>query len=103
MFITGIKLKKVDRNDYNYESYLGPNYKNEPTPSYVPTFVCNHTSWLDVIILIVHYAPAFAAKKSLKNVPIFGLLCQYLGCIFISRGATEEKRNKIIDLIEGRQ
>lgn len=90
VLVSGVSTGKIDRNDYNYEAFLGPDYKNQPTPNYVPTFVCNHTSWMDIIILIIHYAPAFAAKKALRKVPIFGLLCQYLGCIFISRGATEE-------------
>lgn len=75
VFLSGVKTGKVDRNDYDYSPYLGPDYKAEPTPNHVPTFVCNHTSWMDVIILIIHYAPAFAAKKSLRKVPIFGLLC----------------------------
>lgn len=73
--ISGVTTGKIDKNNYNYEAFLGPDYKNEPTPDYVPTFVCNHTSWLDVMILIIHYAPAFAAKKALRKVPIFGLLC----------------------------
>jgi 1-acyl-sn-glycerol-3-phosphate acyltransferase len=30
---------------------------------------------MDVMMLIIHYAPAFAAKKSLRKVPVFGLLC----------------------------
>ncbi|CDW83074.1 acyltransferase family protein [Stylonychia lemnae] len=103
VFITGTRTGKIIKNDYSYEAYLGPNYKSDPQPNHMPTFVCNHTSWMDVMMLIIHYAPAFAAKKSLRKVPVFGVLCQYLGCIFISRGATEDQRNRIIDQIEERQ
>lgn len=90
-------MKKTIR-DYDYTPYLGTNYKETQTiPNHIPTFISNHSSWLDVEILITYYQLAFAAKKSLRKVPVFGVLCAYLGCIFISRGGTEEQRNKIIE------
>lgn len=91
--LAGVRTRQVFR-DYDYTPYLGPNYKEtQRDPNYIPTFICNHTSMLDVEVLIKYYYLAFAAKKSLRKVPVFGLICTYLGCIFISRGASEEKRN----------
>jgi hypothetical protein len=75
VFFAGMRRTKVDRNDYDYSSFLGPDYKDEPLPPVIPTYVCNHASWLDVANLITYYAPAFVAKKSLRKVPVFGLLC----------------------------
>jgi hypothetical protein len=90
IFTGGCWSTKIVKNDYSYEAYLGPDYKDQPIPEHIPTYVSNHTSWLDVEVLIKNFTPAFAAKESLRNVPVFGLLCEYLGCIFISRGGTEE-------------
>ena len=90
--------------DYDYTAFLGPNYqKTSIPPEYLSTYVSNHASWLDVPILISHFRPAFASKKSFKTVPIFGIIVQALGCLFISRGASPEKREQIVEQIGERQ
>lgn len=96
-FFTGMRTEKK-YVDFDYSSYLGPNYKNSTVPPrYLSTYVSNHTSWLDVPILISNLRPAFASKRTFKNVPIFGILVQSLGCLFISRGASAEKREQIVE------
>jgi 1-acyl-sn-glycerol-3-phosphate acyltransferase len=62
----------------------------------VSTFISNHVSWTDIIVFINQYQPAFAAKKELAKIPVFGLLCKALGCIFIARGATKDIRDATI-------
>lgn len=103
MFLAGmITFRK--RVDFDYTPYLGPNYmETTKTPKHVSTIVSNHASWLDVPILIWHFRAAFASKKTFRKLPIFGLIVQALGCIFISRGATVEKRNKVVEQIGERQ
>lgn len=92
------------RVEFDYTPYLGPNYKDTCIrPKHLSTFVSNHSSWLDVPILISHFRTAFASKKTFRKVPVFGLIVQALGCIFISRGASLEKRNKIVEQIGERQ
>ncbi len=84
--------------DYDYTPFLGPNYKEtQIAPKHISTILSNHSSWLDVPIIISHFGAAFASKKTFRKVPVFGLLVEALGCIFISRGASLEKRNKIIE------
>jgi 1-acyl-sn-glycerol-3-phosphate acyltransferase len=86
------------RVDFDYSPYLGPNYKETARPpQHLSTLVSNHSGWLDVPILISHFKAAFASKKTFRKVPIFGLIVEALGCIFISRGASQEKRNKIVE------
>jgi hypothetical protein len=103
MFFGGMRTKRISM-DYDYSPFLGPNYQDTCVPpKYVSTYVSNHSSWLDVPILISHFRPAFASKKTFRSVPIFGILVEALGCIFISRGATLEKRNKIVEQIGERQ
>lgn len=103
MFLAGM-ITFRRRVDFDYTPYLGPNY-NETTnpPKHVSTIVSNHSSWLDVPILIWHFRAAFASKKTFRKLPIFGLIVQALGCIFISRGATQEKRDKVVEQIGERQ
>jgi 1-acyl-sn-glycerol-3-phosphate acyltransferase len=43
-------------------------------------------------LLTTRFKPGFAAKKSLRKAPVVGLAGICANCIFISRGATEEKR-----------
>lgn len=93
--------KKVD---FDYSPYLGPDYKEtQVPPNYISTIVSNHSSWLDVPILISHFQAAFVAKKTLRKIPIFGLIVQALGCIFVSRDASNENRNKQVQQIGERQ
>lgn len=47
--------------------------------------------------------PSFASKKSLRSKPIIGMLTEALQCIFISRGASEEERQRNIQQIQERQ
>lgn len=90
--------------DFDYTPFLGPGYKEtQIPPKHLSTIVSNHSSWLDVPILISHFKAAFASKKNFRKIPIFGLIVQALGCIFISRGASQEKRDKIVQQIGERQ
>jgi lysophosphatidylcholine acyltransferase / lyso-PAF acetyltransferase len=47
--------------------------------------------------------PGFATKKSIRKAPVIGVTCIMLGCIFISRGASEEKRIQTINQLIERQ
>jgi 1-acyl-sn-glycerol-3-phosphate acyltransferase len=86
---------KIERKvvDYDYSEYLGKDYKKDEEPKFISTFISNHVSWSDIIVYIFQYQPAFAAKKELRKIPVFGLLCQAIGCIFIARGGTQDERN----------
>jgi 1-acyl-sn-glycerol-3-phosphate acyltransferase len=93
LLVAGIRMSRDDR-DYDYSFYLGPNYKETtPYPKYFSTYVSNHTSWMDILLMIAYNRPAFTPKHNLKKIPLFGLLVQALGCIFVARGGTEEERN----------
>lgn len=84
----GMKVKRVTIL-VDYSEYLGPDYKkNQVVPKHISTYVSNHVSWADIIVHISQFQPAFAAKIELKKVPVFGLLCKAIGCIFIARGAS---------------
>ncbi len=87
--------------DVDYSEYLGPNYKQEKLPNHISTLISNHVSWSDIFNIVLHFSPvAFAAKQELYKVPVMGLFTACLGCIFISRGGTEEERNFNIEQIK---
>lgn len=99
LFFGGMRSSRR-KVDFDYSAYLGPNYKETTSaPKYLSTYVSNHTSWLDVPILIANLKSAFASKKTFKKTPIFGIIVQSLGCLFISRGASPDKREKIVQQI----
>jgi hypothetical protein len=92
----GLRMSRENK-DYDYTPFLGPNYKETTIyPKYFSTYVSNHTSWLDILLQIAYNRPAFTPKKELRKIPLFGLLVEALGCIFIARGGTEEERNQIV-------
>jgi len=87
-----------DNRDYDYSYFLGPNYKETTVyPKFFSTYVSNHTSWLDIILMISYIKPAFTPMDTLKKIPVVGILVMALGCINISRSGTEEERNQIVD------
>lgn len=99
LFFGGMRTTKK-KIDFDYSAYLGPNYKEATTaPKYLSTYVSNHTSWMDVPVLIANLKCAFASKKTFKKTPIFGIIVKSLGCLFISRGASPDKREKIVQQI----
>jgi hypothetical protein len=95
VLLLGIGIRSsYEKREYDYTYFLGPNYKETTAyPKYYSTYVSNHTSWLDIIFLISYIRPAFTPKAVLRKIPIFGVIVQALGCIFIARGGNEEERN----------
>lgn len=94
-------LKYVDSD---YTEYLGPNYKtNQKKIKRTSTIVCNHTSWLDTVILIKNIKPAFSPSSEFRNVPIFSTLIDSIDSIYIPRGGNEESRAKALAAIRDRQ
>ena len=58
--IAGMRTSKIYQ-DCDYSYYLGPNYKdNYKQIARTSTIVPNHTCWLDSIIMIKYFCPAFA-------------------------------------------
>ncbi|MCC7135835.1 MAG: 1-acyl-sn-glycerol-3-phosphate acyltransferase [Nitrosomonas sp.] len=61
-------------------------------PSYnqsVGLLVANHTSWLDILVLLTVLPVRFVAKDEIRGWPLIGGLCERAGTLFIHR----EKRS----------
>jgi 1-acyl-sn-glycerol-3-phosphate acyltransferase len=48
--------------------------------------VCNHISWLDIIVIGRHLPGCFVAKSDISGWPVVGFLARQAGTIFIRRG-----------------
>ena len=63
--------------------------------------VCNHLSYLDVVVLAAHVPCAFVAKREVRSWPVLGALAATMGTIFVDR---ERKRDvvRVAELLERR-
>lgn len=50
-----------------------------------PIVVCNHVSWLDILLVQCFYAAAFVARVEQRSVPIIGGICDALPCVYVDR------------------
>ena len=68
------------------------------------TIVCNHIGWIEVMGLITSpLHPGFTPKDDFMNTPLLGTCCRGLQSLFIARGASQEKRDKVVEQIAERQ
>jgi len=56
MLLIGFYCKTTEQVDADYSEYLGPDYKEKMKPvKKVSTIVCNHVSFMDIVILCGSY------------------------------------------------
>ncbi|SCX14701.1 lyso-ornithine lipid acyltransferase [Nitrosomonas eutropha] len=66
-------------------------------------FVANHTSWLDIIVILALYPVRFVAKAEISTWPVLGWLCRSAGTLFIERkkrGDTLRVNQKIDSMLK---
>ena len=65
---------------------LGVDLEVAGTPPAAPfILVCNHLSYLDVIVLAAYLDCVFVARGDVRNWPVFGRLCRAVDTLFIDR------------------
>lgn len=64
-------------------------------------FVANHTSWLDILVILALHPVRFVAKTEIKAWPLLGRLCKNAGTLFIQREKRKDtlRVNQQIDRI----
>jgi 1-acyl-sn-glycerol-3-phosphate acyltransferase len=80
----------------DYSEYLGPDWKRKWEGA--PTYIANHTSWLDIMYAIDKFFPGFVAKSTVRDTPCVGPLTDILGSVYIERvgeGSKDSKRATI--------
>lgn len=89
LFFAGMSTKTVI-HDTDYSHYLGEDYKENYRPiKKTSTIVCNHISWLDCVIMILHGKPAFAPDAAFRKIPIFNTTIECLDSIYIERSGDQ--------------
>jgi hypothetical protein len=89
--------------DCDYSYYLGPNYKaNYKDVKRASTVLPNHCSYLDPVIMIKYFCPAFAPNKPGKTLPDLGDESNVEDSIYFPSGGTQEKLDQALSIITER-
>jgi len=74
--------------------FTGCRIVDRPKPINTPTLViCNHVSWLDILIIGGLYDVHFLSKEEVRNWPLIGFLTVISGTLLIKRGSGSEGAN----------
>jgi lysophosphatidylcholine acyltransferase / lyso-PAF acetyltransferase len=101
ILVIGVTWVTKDRRKVDYSKYLGKEYK--PTFKGHGVVVCNHQSWIDILVIMHLYDFSFLSKESVRNYPWIGKIAECIQCIFIKRGDTKEKKAEAIKIVQERQ
>jgi 1-acyl-sn-glycerol-3-phosphate acyltransferase len=97
----GIIVKK-ENIQYDYSDYLGSNYDRGNDSTIISTYIANHTSWLDVLVLINEITPSFISKSDVKSYPLIGYIGTCLRNLWVDRSDKNNRAN-IMKMVTERQ
>ncbi len=60
--------------------------------------VCNHSSYVDMLLLVAFRGVGFIAKDDVKKVPIVASLASALNCIFVDRNDNKSRENTLKEI-----
>ena len=63
--------------------------------------ICNHLSYLDIIILGSIYPSCFVTSIEMKNTVFLGQVCTLAGCLFVERRSKKNIGSEIKEITEG--
>lgn len=81
--------------DIDYEKYLGKQYDKTETYS---ASVCNHISWLDIMIMMGDNGCGFITNIGVKNYYFIGTVCTWIGSIYVDRQSKESRSDSLSTL-----
>ncbi|KRW98563.1 hypothetical protein PPERSA_00055 [Pseudocohnilembus persalinus] len=96
-YYIGVKKEKI--TDYE-PTYPAQTYK-ETKNNKASIIVCNHQSWIDIMLMTNMFQPSFLSKMDVYKYPLFGRAAVALQCLFVER-ESEEARQDIIQQIQTR-
>ncbi len=53
--------------------------------------LANHVSYLDILVLGSHFETTFVCKEEVRSWPVFGLIAQSIGCVFVNRKSLQSR------------
>lgn len=63
-------------------------------------FVCNHMSYLDILVLSALYPTSYVTSYEIKELPGLGLMTQLAGCLYVERRSRENLSQEISELTQ---
>lgn len=60
--------------------------------------VCNHLSYIDVLILAALKPACFVTSVEIKETPVLGQICQLAGCLFVERRSRQNLSQEVAEL-----
>lgn len=63
-------------------------------------WICNHISWLDIVVLAALYPQRFVAKAEVADWPLIGWLARAAGTLFIQRGNAGDLKQELGQLLQ---
>ena len=99
MIALNMRVKMIDRSDYDYSTWLGPNYKeNQKLPIKVATHIAApHASYLDNTLTQYVENHAFCIKAETEKVPLIRDILGPMQVFYIDRNAGDEVVKQIIE------
>lgn len=89
---------KIVNKHVCYKKYLGPDWtpsKKQPTG-----IICNHQSWIDIMVNMFQQSPSHVAKEATKRIPFVGKCAEMYGCLFLQRDSKDQKRDMFTQISE---
>lgn len=65
-----------------------------------PFIVCNHMSYLDILILSSQIETCYVTSMEMKNAPVLGWATQVAGCLYVERRSKDNLKNEIQDVVD---
>ena len=100
---SGIFYKKLRLPDEKvlpvYQKYFGPDYKIDYDGKF-SCYICNHTSFNDILLSMAIYGCGFISKAEVKNMPIFGKIAIGLQSIFVDRKNINSRKQTMDEIIK---
>jgi len=69
-------------------------------PNHAQLLVANHTSWLDILVILTHFDTVFVAKEDVRKWPALGWLAARSGAVFVPRTKSQKIRTQITSLAQ---
>ena len=75
--------------EFDYTPWLGENYEKTGEAT---LHISNHVCWSDILVYMGLLPPGFIAKKGVQGIPGVGVIATNLGCIFLDRNDSKDKK-----------
>ena len=82
-----------------YQKYFGPDYKIDYDGKFC-CYICNHTSFNDILLAMAIYGCGFISKAGVKKMPIFGKIAIGLQSIFVDRNDNNSRKNTLAQVLQ---